>query len=502
MGKAILLIRDGWGYRKSLRYNALENSKKPFTDYLMKTYPNVLIQASGKEVGLPKGYTGNSEVGHMTIGAGRIINQTLSRINSSILDGSFFKKRGFLNAINNCKKHKSSLHIMGLIQEEGVHSHINHLFALLDLCKKEKFQDIFLHLITDGRDSPPKKGIIYLRKIEKKIKKIGFGKIITLSGRYYSMDRNNFWERTKKAYQAVGEGKSSKKFKDPKKYLLESYSKKITDEFLIPACHKNYKGIQKNDSFIFYNYRTDRPRQIIKSLTEKNFNFFKTKKIDAYFVSMTEYYKNINTHSVFHEPKIKKNLGEIISNKGLSQLRISETEKYAHVTFFFNSQTEKPNKGEKRILVPSPNIKTYDLKPQMSIKKVTEKLLEEIEKEKYSLIIVNLVNADMVGHTSNVNAIKKAINALDEATEKIVKIGLEKDYTFLITADHGNAEDQTKRWRTSHTGNPVQTILVSNKNKFKKVKLKKNKGLKDIAPTILKIMNIEKPKEMTGTSLI
>lgn len=498
MEKVILVIRDGWGYRRSKKNNALANSKTPFTDDLMKKYPNVLLAAHDGAVGLPREYMGNSEVGHMTLGSGRIVDQSLIRINKSIRDGSFFKKKEFLEAISSAKKKCGVIHIIGLTQEEGVHSHLNHLFALLDLCKKKNFQDVKLHLITDGRDSPVNKGMVYLRKIEKKIKTVGFGEIVSISGRFYAMDRDKRWARTKKAYMAVAEGKSKEEFLDAKKSLVKSYREKIWDEFVEPRVREGYSGISNKDSVIFFNYRTDRARQLTRALSENKFNHFDRKKINAHYVSMTEYYRPIKTAVAFREPEIRNNLGVVVSKAKGTQLRISETEKYAHVTFFFNSQIEKPNNGEDRIIIPSPKVRTYDLKPEMSVDKIASSLVKEIRGGGYDLIVTNLVNADMVGHTANVPAIKKACSAVDSALKKIVEVGKEHNYSILILADHGNAEDQRKGWETSHTVNPVPCILVTDK----KIRLKKNRGLRDVAPTILDLMELEKPKEMTGVSLV
>ncbi len=495
--KVVLVIRDGWGYRKSRKNNALLNSKTPYNDYLLKNYPNTFLTAHDGSVGLPKGYQGNSEVGHMAIGSGRVLDQSLKRINSSIRDKTFFKNKAFLDAIKNAREKKGALHIIGLIQNEGVHAHLSHLFALLDLCKMKKFSNVKLHLITDGRDSPVDKGLKYLKQVKRKIEKLGVGEIVSISGRFYTMDRDKRWERTKLAYEAIALGQSNVVFSDAEKTILKSYSNKITDEFIVPRVKESYKGISKRDSVIFYNYRTDRARQLTRALSENSFKPFKRKKINAYYVSMTEYYKPIKTSVAFKEQKIKNNLGEVISHKNLKQLRISETEKYAHVTFFFNSQNEVPNKGEDRIVIPSPKVRTYDLKPEMSVSKIASKLVKELGD--YDLVITNLVNGDMVGHTGNVSAIKKACNAVDKALERITKEALKKDYAVLIIADHGNAEDQRPLWRTSHTINPVPCILVSdNKN----IKLKKRKGLRDVAPTILDLMDIKKPKEMTGESII
>lgn len=500
MKKVMLIIRDGWGYRKSKKNNALLAAKTPYTDYLMKTYPNVLLKAHENAVGLPKKYMGNSEVGHMTIGSGRITPQSLERINASIKDKSFFKKKEFSKAISNAKKNRGSLHLIGLIQEEGVHSHIDHLFALLDLCKQKNFHNVNLHLITDGRDSPTNKGLNYLKKIKKKIKKLGFGEIQTISGRYYAMDRNKKWERTKLAYEVIANGKSKIKFDNEIETIKESYNKKIMDEFIIPRTKKGYHGITNKDSVIFYNYRTDRARQLTHALSNLKFSHFKRKKINAHYVSMTEYYHPIKTSVAFKEPIIKNNLGIVVSKHKLKQLRISETEKYAHVTFFFNSQIEKPNKGEDRIIIPSPSVSTYDKKPAMSIKKIEKEIIKQVNKNKYNLIITNLVNGDMIGHTADVAAMKKACNSIDTSLKKIIEAALKQGYDILISADHGNVEDQRPGWETSHTLNPVPCILVS--SKLKNIKLRKNQGLKDIAPTVLDLLGIKKPKEMTGKSLI
>jgi 2,3-bisphosphoglycerate-independent phosphoglycerate mutase len=502
MKKVMLIIRDGWGYRKSEKHNALANSETPYTDYLMENYPNILLKASNGSVGLPKGYMGNSEVGHMTIGSGRIVDESLARINKSIKNKSFFKKKEFLEAISNAKKNNSALHIMGLIQEEGVHSHLDHLFALLDLCKQKNFTNVDLHLFTDGRDSPVNKGLTYIKKIQKKLNKLNLGVIQTISGRYYAMDRNKKWQRTKQAYDAIALGSSKIKFADEIKTIKESYKENITDEFIIPRVKIDYNGISNKDSVIFFNYRTDRARQLTRALSDIIFKHFKRKKINAFYVSMTEYYRPIKTAVVFHEPEIKNNLGQIIAKNKQTQLRISETEKYAHVTFFFNSQIEKPNKGEKRIIIPSPNISTYDLQPEMSIREIAKILVKEIKTNKHNLIITNLVNGDMVGHTAKIPAIKKACEEVDNALNHIVEEGRKQNYDIIITADHGNAEDQRKGWETSHTLNPVPCILISNNPTLKNSRLKKNKGLQDIAPTILKILDIKQPKEMTGESLI
>lgn len=497
MEKVILIIRDGWGYRKSKTDNAISSAKTPFTDHLMKAYPNSLLDASGEAVGLPKNFQGNSEVGHMAIGSGRIIDQSLTAINRSITNKSFFKNKALISAIDNCKKHDSNLHITELLQTEGVHSHREHLFAILDLCKKKKINKVYIHVITDGRDAPVKDSLKHIRKLKQKIKEIEIGTIATVSGRYYAMDRNKRWERTKQAYEAIANGESKIKFNNVIDTINLSHKKRITDEFIIPRVRDGYIGFEKNDSFIFCNFRTDRTRQLMKAVCEKKFSPWKRDQKKIFPVAMTKYYDKMNARVAFDTPEIKNRLGEIVAKNNLKQLRISETEKYAHVTFFFNGQIEKKNNKEDRILIPSPNIATYDLKPEMSVFKIANTISKEIKKEKYNLIVTNLVNGDMVGHTGKVPAIKKAVQSVDKALEKIVDTGLRNNYKILILADHGNAEDQSPRWRTSHTTNKVPCILVSKD----KVKLK-NGGLRDIAPTVLDLMKIKKPREMTGTSLI
>jgi 2,3-bisphosphoglycerate-independent phosphoglycerate mutase len=500
--KVILVIRDGWGYRKNKKNNALFEVPTPNTDKIMNNYPNVLLDASGEAVGVPKGYQGNSEVGHMTIGSGRIIFQSLEKINKSIKDKVFFKIPEFLKAIENCKKNKSNLHIIGLLQVEGVHAHEDHLFAILDLCKKEKFNDVYIHVITDGRDAPVTDSEKHVKKLIDKIKKVSVGKIVTISGRYYTMDRDKRWERTKQAYDCIIDGQCTEKFKDAMQQIKTCHANKENDEFIIPRKAEWYSGVKDNDSMIFYNFRTDRPRQFTQAMVENNFDGWQRTKKNIFYVAMTQYYDPMNCNVAFKDEKLKNLLGEVIAQSGLKQLRISETEKYAHITFFFNGQTEQPNSNEERILIPSPKVATYDLKPEMSVYEVTDRLVQEINTEKYDLIVTNLVNGDMVGHTGIKEAIRKAVIAVDTALGKIIKAGLEHNYILLVFADHGNVEDKSPKWATSHTTNPIPFIVVSKDQKLQKIKLKKGCGLKDIAPTVLKIMDIKSPKEMTGKSII
>lgn len=495
MKPVVLIIRDGWGHRKDQSLNATRYAT--YCNQLMKKYPTVLIGASEKHAGLPKGYQGNSEVGHMTIGSGRIIPQSMVRINEEIKSKKIFKNKAFLQAIAQCKKRNTTLHIIGLLQQEGVHAHINHCLALIDLCKKEKFDNYVIHVISDGRDAGVKNTINNLKILLKKVPK---EKIATISGRYYAMDRDKRWDRTKKAYDAIVAGKGET-FEDPIACFKESYAKNETDEFIIPKKAKKYQGVQKKDAIIFFNYRTDRPRQLTKAIIENNFDGWKRKSCDVLFVAMQEYYKPMNKRALiaFPPPVIKQTLGEVVANAGMKQLRISETEKYAHVTFFFNGQVEKPNKGEDRILIPSPKVNTYDLQPEMSVNEIGDTIVKKLDQNKYNLIITNFVNGDMVGHTGDWKAIVSAVKAVDKNVKKVVEKVLEKDGTAIVFADHGNCEDMTAKWRTSHTLHLVPCIIVSNK---KKKALKRGRGIQDIAPTALKLLGVKKPKEMSGSSLL
>ena len=497
----VILIRDGWGNRKNCFKNAICQGNTKKTDDLMLKYPNTLLKASGVDVGLPKGSMGNSEVGHMTIGSGRVITQSFSRIMNSIKDKSFFSDVAFLDAIKNTKKKNSTLHLMGLIQEAGVHSHIDYLFSLLKLCDREKVENVSIHLFTDGRDANETGSIKLIKKIIKRTKNQKFARIETISGRYFAMDRNNNWSRTKKAYEAIVLGKSKEKFADPLKFINDCYSKGKTDEFINPSCSKQYGGIKDNDSVIFFNHRTDRTRQLTKAMIENKFEGWSRKPLKIHFVAMTDYYAPMSRRAkIAFKPEFQKNtLGEVLSKKGIKQLRISETEKYAHVTFFFNDQIERPFKLEDRILIKSPDVKTYDKKPEMSAIELTEEVIKQIDKGKYRVIVMNIVNGDMVGHTGIPEACKKAVEVVDKCVDKIVQKVLEKKGELLIFADHGNVEDQTEKWKTSHTTNKVNLIFVSENSQ--KYVLRKG-GLKDIAPTVLDLLNIKKPKEMTGKSLL
>ncbi len=502
----MLMILDGFGENGEERANAVKLANTPNIDKLMKTCPTTDIHTSGLDVGLPEGQMGNSEVGHTNIGAGRIVYQELTRITKSIEDGDFFTNEEFVAAIENCKKYNSKLHIIGLLSNGGVHSHIRHLFGLLELAKRRDFEDVYVHCFMDGRDTPPSSGESFISELEEKMKEKGVGKIATITGRFYAMDRDKRWQRVEKAYNALVKGEGEKAT-SAIGAVESSYQKEIFDEFIEPTVIVNGETpvatIGKHDSVIFYNYRPDRAREITRALVDKEFNEFEVEKdLDLYYVCMTSYDETMpNVHIAFKKEELKNTFGEYISNKGLTQLRIAETEKYAHVTFFFNGGEEKQYKGEDRILVPSPKVETYDLKPEMSAYEVTDKVVEAINSEKYDCIILNYANPDMVGHTGNLEAAIKAIETIDECVGRVVEAVQKQEGVLLITADHGNAEQmidyKTGEPHTAHTTNPVPLILVG----MEEAKLKEGK-LADIAPTMLDIMHLEKPEEMTGESLL
>jgi 2,3-bisphosphoglycerate-independent phosphoglycerate mutase len=500
--KVILVIRDGWGYRADCTENAICQTPTPATDALMRDCPNTLLAASGEAVGLPAGFQGNSEVGHMAIGSGRVIFQSMEKINRSIREGKFYDIPELVDAVENCKRHSTRLHIMGLLQSEGVHAHEDHLYAALELCRRRDFGDALVHVFTDGRDAPVYDSVKHITKLLGAFKEKGLGRVASVSGRYYAMDRNKAWERTRKAYDCIVCGKADGTFSDVLDHVGKSHAAGVTDEFIVPAKAEWYDGVGENDSILFFNFRTDRTRQLTQAIVEKDFKGWARESLKVCFVAMTQFYSPMNALVAFKEEELRSLLGEVLSWAGLKQLRISETEKYAHVTFFFNGQVEKPFEGEDRVLIESPKIATYDLKPEMSVYEIKDRLVGEIRSGKYDFIVTNLVNGDMVGHTGIVPAIMTAVAAVDSCVGEIAAAGLESGYTLLVFADHGNAEDQTPMWRTSHTTNPVPLILVSRDPKLRKAKLKGGKGLQDIAPTVLALMGLQKPKEMTGESVI
>jgi len=501
----MLMILDGFGENNNKNGNAIEIANTPNIDKLMKKCPMTDIYTSGLNVGLPDGQMGNSEVGHTNIGAGRIVYQELTRITKSIEDGDFFSIPELVGAIENCKKNNSKLHVLGLLSDGGVHSHMRHLYAILEMAKRKDFEDVYVHCFMDGRDTPPASGENYILKLEEKMKEKGVGKIASISGRFYSMDRDKRWARVEKAYDALVNG-VGEKANSAISAIESSYQKEVFDEFVVPTviCNgdKPIATIEENDSVIFYNFRPDRAREITRALVDTNFQEFDTKKMDLYYVCFTQYDETMpNVKIAFKPTKLVNTFGEYISNNGLNQLRIAETEKYAHVTFFFNGGEEKQYKGEDRILVASPKVETYDLKPEMSALEVTDKVIEAINSKKYDCIILNYANPDMVGHTGNLEAAVKAIETIDSCVERVVNAVEEQNGVLLITADHGNAEQMvdytTGEPHTAHTTNPVPLILVGMDN----VKLNSGK-LADLAPTMLDIMGLEKPEEMTGSSLL
>ena len=499
----MLMILDGFGIAPMSDGNAVETAKKPNFDRLMKNYPNTKLQASGLFVGLPDGQMGNSEVGHLNIGAGRIIYQELTRITKEIEDGGFFTNEALMAAINNAKENNAALHLMGLLSDGGVHSHIDHLKGLLDLAKKSGVKEVYLHGFMDGRDVPPSSGKDFVVEIEKYMNEIGIGKIATLSGRYYAMDRDNRWERVELAYNAMvlGKGETASSAVEA---IDKSYHDNKTDEFVLPVVVDNNGMIKNGDSVIFFNFRPDRAREITRAINDKEFSGFNRETLNLTFVTMTQYDKTLEGVQVAYRPQtIENTLGEYVSNKGLNQLRIAETEKYAHVTFFFNGGVEKEYAGEDRALVSSPKVATYDLKPEMSAYEVTEELIKRIDEDKYDMIILNYANPDMVGHTGVMSAAVKAIETVDECLGKVADKILEKDGTLFITADHGNAETMidfsTGNPFTAHTTDPVPFVWVSNRTEGRALKEGK---LADIAPTMLNEMGLEKPEEMTGECLI
>ncbi|NLV36111.1 MAG: 2,3-bisphosphoglycerate-independent phosphoglycerate mutase [Clostridiaceae bacterium] len=502
-----LIILDGFGINSNPEGNAVYASNKPNLDGFMKDYPNTVIRTSGMDVGLPTGQMGNSEVGHTNIGAGRIVYQELTRITKSIEDGDFFEKEEFLKAIENCKANNSKLHLMGLLSDGGVHSHNTHLYALVELAKKQGLKDVFVHCFFDGRDVPPDSGIGFVEELEAKLDEIGVGKIATVMGRYYAMDRDNRWERVEQAYNAMvlGKGLSAA---NAAVAVTESYGRNELDEFIKPTVimedGKPVATIGSNDSIIFYNFRPDRAREITRTFVDREFSGFDRQRgfFPLYYVCMTQYDKTIpNVVIAFKPESLTNTFGEIISRNGLKQLRIAETEKYAHVTFFFNGGVEAMYEGEDRALIPSPKVATYDLKPEMSAYEVTEEVLRRIDSGKYDVIVLNFANCDMVGHTGFFDAAKAAVEAVDECVGRIVKAIQAKNGVALITADHGNAEQmldyETRGAFTAHTTNLVPLIGIGLEGK----QLKEGR-LADLAPTMLELLGIDKPAEMTGESLL
>lgn len=522
----VLIVLDGWGVAPSSSSNAITLAKTPTINQLITTYPAMTLQASGEAVGLRWGEMGNSEVGHLNMGAGKIFYQDLPRITQTINNGSFFKNPAFLEAINHLKKNgfRSKLHLLGLVSVGGVHSSDEHLFALLELAKKYRLPNVYIQAILDGRDTTHNGALEFIEKLEAKIKKLKIGKIATLSGRFYAMDRDNYWERIEKTYQALVEGVSKDNFSDPKEAIKNSYQRQIFDEEFIPTVitkdNEPVAKIEDGDAVIFFNFRADRARELTKAFVLPGFDKFKIHSFkNLFFVTMTEYDKDLPVDAVAFSPeKITNTLTKIISESHLKQLHIAETEKYAHVTYFFSGGQEKPVVDEDQILIPSPRLLSYDKKPEMSAEEINRRVIREIQDNKYDFILINFANADMVGHTGNLEATIQAVEVVDSCLEKIVKTVLEKNGVIIITADHGNAEElvkiQTGFIDKEHSTNMVPFILVGKQwegqtmaegveNIGVDLSLVRPVGvLADITPTILKIMGLKKPKEMTARSLI
>ncbi|MGI6119667.1 MAG: 2,3-bisphosphoglycerate-independent phosphoglycerate mutase [Desulfosporosinus sp.] len=505
----LLMILDGWGHNAAIEGNAIAQANLPNFRRLEKKYPHTLLDASGEAVGLPEGQMGNSEVGHLNMGAGRVVYQELTRIYKAIKDGTLFTNPVIIEAMERVRLNNKAFHFVGLLSDGGVHSHIDHLFALLEMAKEQGLKEVYVHAILDGRDVLPQSAKHYIIRLEQKLKDLGIGKIATVGGRYYVMDRDKRWERLEKGYRALvlGEGKYAI---SALAAVESSYDLRVMDEFMLPTVIVDRDGkpvgsIQEGDSVLFFNFRADRAREIAHAFVDEEFTNF-TCPIDlrVHYVCMTQYEDTINAPIAFPQQNLKNTLGEVLAQHGLKQLRIAETEKYAHVTFFFNGGIEEPNPGEERILIPSPKVATYNLQPEMSAPELTKTLLEQLRNNAYDVIILNFANPDMVGHTGVFEATVKAVEAVDQCLGMIFDELNKMKGTLIVTADHGNAEDKvdlkTGLPLTAHSTNKVPFIIVN--DQFKGQKLREGGALCDIAPTLLELLDIPKPKEMTGKSLI
>ena len=505
----VLMILDGWGYRSACADNAISRANPSNFYRLQSNYPHTLLKCSGQDVGLPGGLMGNSEVGHLNIGAGRIVYQEISRISKAIADKSFFENPQLLQAIDGARENGHAVHLMGLLSDGGVHSHLEHLFALLELCRDRQIKRVFIHGFLDGRDVNPKSAGEYLNTISMEMEKIGIGQFSTIGGRFYGMDRDKHWDRIEKAYSAMVLG-TGEKAANVFAAIENNYEERIYDEFLEPTVIINQEGkpvglVEDGDSIIFFNFRADRARQITRAFVDKDLDCLDSiKRPQVNFVCMTQYDYNIEVAVAFKPQNLENTLGKYLSDQGLKQLRIAETEKYAHVTFFFNGGVEEPNPGEDRILIPSPNVDTYNLKPEMSARELTERVIEEINRDYYDAIVINYANADMVGHTGVLEAAIQAVKTVDNMMIQVVEAVLGKGGAVLITADHGNCEMMVCPISggpfTAHTSDLVPFILVDNQNKDKN--LLHDCALQDIAPTMLSMLGLAVPAEMTGRSLL
>jgi 2,3-bisphosphoglycerate-independent phosphoglycerate mutase len=506
----LLVILDGWGLSPDQRGNAIRLARTPNFTKLQQSYPYTVLQASGKRVGLPEGQMGNSEVGHLNMGAGRVVYQDITRISMAIKTGEFCKNPVLIDMVQEVKEKGTSLHLFGLLSDGGVHSHLTHLYALLEMARRFKLGKVYIHAFLDGRDVPPTSGLGYIKEVEQKCREMGVGEIATVSGRYYAMDRDKRWERLEKAFNAIcyGEGERVQK---PSEAVERSYADGVTDEFVVPKVVIDQGGnpigrVQPDDGVIFYNFRADRAREITRAFVDQEFEGFSRRGgyPGAHFVCMTQYDATIPAPVAF-PPQVHQNtLGDVLAGSGLKQLRIAETEKYAHVTFFFNGGIEEPNSGEDRVLIPSPKVATYDLQPEMSAPETTNRVISEICRDYYDVIILNYANPDMVGHTGVLDAAIKAVTVVDRCLKQVVDAVLERKGAAVVTGDHGNAEmmleEDSEDPHTAHTTNPVPFILVG--ESYRGANLKEGGALEDIAPTILDILGVSKPSEMTGASLI
>lgn len=502
-----LIILDGFALREEVHGNAVAQAHIPNFDRYWAQFPHTTLTACGEAVGLPEGQMGNSEVGHLNIGAGRIVYQDLTRISKSIKEGEFYENKVLKDAVQHAKKNGTKLHLYGLLSDGGVHSHIDHLFAMLELAHKEQFNDVYIHAFLDGRDVAPDSAKHFIEQLTRKINKLGVGRIATVQGRYYSMDRDNRWDRTEKSYRAMVYGEGPK-HTDPLKAVIESYEKSIFDEFVMPTVITNNQGeplglVESGDAIIFFNFRPDRAIQLSQVFTNKDFRGFDRgpkQPEGLYFACLTLFSESVEGYVAYAPKNLDNTLGEVLSQHGLTQLRIAETEKYPHVTYFFNGGREPSMPGENRILIPSPKVATYDLQPEMSAYEVTDRLIKEIEAESQDVIVLNFANPDMVGHSGKLEPTIKAVETVDECLGRIVDLILDKGGKALITADHGNADmvlDDNNQPVTSHTTFPVPLIITDSS-----IKLRDNGILADISPTILSMLQLPQPKEMTGKSLI
>jgi 2,3-bisphosphoglycerate-independent phosphoglycerate mutase len=509
----VLTVLDGWGYSPETKGNAIALARKPNYDHLLKTFPNTLIHTSGPFVGLPEGQMGNSEVGHMNMGAGRIVQMDVTRIDALIASGEFYRQPLLLEAMQQARTHQ--LHLLGLVSDGGVHSHILHLFALLRMARENKVERVFVHCFTDGRDTPPESGLAFLQQLEQKMRELGVGRIASVSGRYYAMDRDNRWERIEKAYRAVVHGQSEITFSDPIAAVRAAYEKGVTDEFIVPvgiteAAEPGRAAVPRavirdDDAVIFFNFRADRARQMTRAIAEPGFKEFidPNRPKNLFYVGLTQYEKVWPWLRYVQGPeKLEHILAQVFGELHYKNLRVAETEKYAHVTYFFNGGVEKPYPGEERLLVPSPKVATYDLKPEMSAAGITDAVVKAIDKGDFDAIIMNYANADMVGHSGKLEATIKAVETVDECLGRLYQSLKPKGGAWIITADHGNAEmmidPKTGGPHTYHTTNPVPFILATEDSA---TRLNPNGSLRDIAPTVLGIIGQPEPIEMTGRDL-